>query len=445
MKLLTPSSSDYAAVTDFLNWLGFLCCPHILRSMRRAPVPGHLVRLLDAYLPYVRSERVRFLVPPKFRLNPQRREELALELRALLEQWTPPDIPEALVKTARALMRAEGVERPPSGKWDTFQVDPVHPPEETLMWPEGIPRLREELARRGDSHPHQSFAYPAHPSMSARPPLVILGGGYTGTEAARLALAGGEPSVIVTTRSPERAEALTRLGFDARLTAALSADVVAALVPRGARVLVTFPPDGETDAAIAPALARARAVVYLSSTAVYGDAAGRIDEATPVDPAAPRAAARLAAEDAYRAAGGVILRAVVIYGPGRGLHVRLARGEHRVAGDGRSVVSRIHVTDLARLALAALDRAKAGTVFVVGDNAPVPQIEVIAWLSARLGLPLPESAPREELHDTLRHDRAIDGGRIQRALGVALRFPSYREGFAACLSSAEPEGAARTA
>src|SRR6185436_17973562 len=144
-----------------------------------------------------------------------------------------------------------------------------------------------------------------------------------------LALAEGT-AVLATTRSPARAEALARQGFDARLLAALSAEAVAALVPSGAQVLITFPPDGQSDAAIAPALRRASAVVYISSTGVYGDATGRIDEATPVDPAAPRAAARLAAEEAYRAVGGVILRAAAIYGPERGLHVRLARGEHRL-------------------------------------------------------------------------------------------------------------------
>lgn len=148
MKLITPASSDYADVNDFLNWLGFLCCPHLLRSMRRAPIPAHLVRLLDAYLPYARSDRVRFMAPPRFQVNPEKREELTLQLRALLKQWTPPDIPDELVQTARALMRAEGVERPRSGKWDTVKVDPAHPPEETLMWPEGIPRRRKARARR---------------------------------------------------------------------------------------------------------------------------------------------------------------------------------------------------------------------------------------------------------------------------------------------------------
>jgi nucleoside-diphosphate-sugar epimerase len=269
-------------------------------------------------------------------------------------------------------------------------------------------------------------------AMAIAVPLVVLGCGFTGEEAGRLARAEGQ-EVIATTRSPARAEVLAQAAFEPRLTGALTAESVEALVPRGARVLVAFPPDGVSDAAIAPALRNASGIVYLSSTAVYGDASGRIDASTPVDATAPRAAARLAAEDAYRAAGAVILRAAAIYGPARGLHVRLARGEHRLAGSGQAVVSRIHVTDLARIAREALARGAPAAIFTVADDAPVPQREVVAWLSARLGLPMPPSVPPGELHDTLRHDRAVDGGHVQRALGLTLLYPTYREGFEACL------------
>lgn len=269
--------------------------------------------------------------------------------------------------------------------------------------------------------------------MDNRAPLVVLGCGFTGMEAARLALAAGR-RVLASTRSAAHAAELAALGIEARVLPHLDAAATSALVPAGADVLITFPPDGVTDAQIAPALGAARALVYISSTAVYGEAAGAIDERVPVDPSAPRAAARLAAEEAYRAQGAVILRAAAIYGPGRGLHIRLARGEHRIAGDGLAVVSRIHVTDLARLALAALDRGARGAIFNAADAAPVPQIEVITWLAARLGVPVPPSAPPATLHETLRHDRAVDGSLARRTLGVDLAYPSYLEGFASCLA-----------
>jgi nucleoside-diphosphate-sugar epimerase len=263
-------------------------------------------------------------------------------------------------------------------------------------------------------------------------PLVILGCGFTGLEIARLALAEGS-RVIGTTRT-EAGPGRLHAGFERRIVPVLTRDVVDELVPAGARVVVAFPPDGQTDPAIAPALSAAR-VVYLSTTGVYGSARGRIDERTAVDPSEPRAALRLATEQAYREQGATVLRAAGIYGPGRGLHRRLLSGTFRIPDAGTNVVSRIHVTDLAKLALGVLasdDPKFAGSVFVVADDAPVPQIEVIRWLCARLELPLPASAPLEEVAETLRHDRAVDNRHIKRALSHSLDYPTYREGFEAC-------------
>ena len=129
--------------------------------------------------------------------------------------------------------------------------------------------------------------------MEPRAPLVVLGCGFTGVEAARLALADGR-RVLGSTRTEARAAELTALGIEARVIPRLDAAAVTALVPAGAEVLITFPPDGVTDAALAPGLTAARALVYISSTAVYGEASGSIDESVPVDPSAPRAAPRLA-------------------------------------------------------------------------------------------------------------------------------------------------------
>lgn len=265
------------------------------------------------------------------------------------------------------------------------------------------------------------------------PPLVVLGCGFAGTAAARLALGLGR-RVVATTRDPARAAALARDGVDARC-AALTPSLVAALVADGADALVAFPPDGATDDAVAPSLGRARAVVYVSSTAVYGATTGRVDARTPVAPDDARGAARLAAEDLWRATGAVALRAAGIYGPGRGIHLRLARGELRVAADAGSVVSRIHVEDLAALCLAALDRAPPGAVFVAADAAPVPQGEAIRWLAARLGVAHPPTADAVSAGEGRFRDRAVDASATLAALGVALRFPSYREGFEHALSA----------
>jgi len=267
-----------------------------------------------------------------------------------------------------------------------------------------------------------------------REPLVILGSGFLGAAAARQAISTGR-RVVGTTRSAERAEFLAKIGVEPVLAPRLESALVHSLVSPGSSVLVTFPPDEPTDEAVLPALSRAGSTVYISSTGVYGDASGRIDEDTPVDTRSPRAASRLAAEKKYLEKGAVVLRAAAIYGPGRGLHVRVARGEHKISDDGRRVVSRIHVDDLAMLALAALERGLRGEVFVAADAAPVPQIEVLQWLCARLGAKPPENVARESLPETLQHDRAVDASKILRTLGVSLVHPTYREGFTACIEA----------
>ena len=268
------------------------------------------------------------------------------------------------------------------------------------------------------------------------PRLLILGCGFTGTEAARRAVAAGH-HVVATTRQSERREVLEQLGIELHAVPALTSHLVQSLVSPSVHVLVAFPPDERTDSEIAPALGTAGHVVYVSTTGVYGARRGHIDEGTPVDPAEPRARERLAAERCYRDAGATIVRAAGIYGPGRGLHLRLQSGTFRIPGDGSGIVSRIHVGDLARLILGLLRRGvaeKHGEVFVAADDTPVPQIEVIEWLCRRLALPTPPRVPIDQAPATLRHDRAIDNRRIKAWTGLSLLYPSYREGFESCLS-----------
>lgn len=265
-------------------------------------------------------------------------------------------------------------------------------------------------------------------------PLVILGCGFTGLAAARTALAAGR-TVRATVRSEAGGAALRALGVEAWVGERLTAAVVDELIGDGAAVLVTFPPDGVSDEAVAGATRRARAVAYVSSTGVYGERVGIIDEETATDAREPKAAARLRAETAWRDAGATALRAAGIYGPGRGLHRRLLEGSYRVPGDGSRVVSRVHVTDLAAMALGCMERGLRGEVFVAADDAPVPQGEVVRGLCGWLGLAMPASVALSEAPETLRHDRAVVNARVKRALGMTLTYPSWREGFAQCLAA----------
>lgn len=258
--------------------------------------------------------------------------------------------------------------------------------------------------------------------------LLVLGCGFTGTAVARRGRAQGR-SVLATVRTEARAAGLRDDGFSVLVAPRLEPAELMPHVGAATQVVIAFPPDGETDRPIAESLRRARAITYVSSTGVYGDRCGVIDDTTPLpDVPSPRAARILAAEQCYRAVGATVLRCPGIYGPDRGLHMRILRGEHRIPGDGSRWMSRIHVEDLASFALAA--EKVPGETFVVGDLAPGPQREVVAFVCAERGLPMPASVPIEEVHETLRADRAVDSSRARAMLGVTLRFPTYREGMA---------------
>jgi len=199
-------------------------------------------------------------------------------------------------------------------------------------------------------------------------------------------------------------------------------------VGRATHAIVTFPATASTEVALAPLLTGARAVTYLSTTGVYGDLEGVIDDRTPL-PARPsrKYAAILDAEQQFRAIGGCILRSPGIYGRERGVHVRLKRGDFKLSGDGSRYGSRIHVEDLAELLLASA--AAPGETFVVGDLEPCPQRELVAWLCQELCLPFPASAPLDEVHETRCRNRRIDPSRALARLGISLRYPTYREGL----------------
>lgn len=255
--------------------------------------------------------------------------------------------------------------------------------------------------------------------------VVVFGAGFTGARVCEAAGRHGLSAIGVVRREDSAAPLL------ARGIRAVAVDVLEAarsFVDATTHAVVTFPPDGSTDAQLAPLLRGARAVSYLSTTGVYEDTEGWVNDATPLPAtASPKYAQVLAAERAYREVGAAVLRSPGIYGPDRGIHLRLQRGDFRLSGDGSRYASRIHVEDLAELLLASAKTP--GETFVVGDLEPCRQRELVAWLCQRFSLPFPASAPLEQVHETLRRNRRIDGARALSRLGINLKFPNYRAAF----------------
>jgi nucleoside-diphosphate-sugar epimerase len=257
--------------------------------------------------------------------------------------------------------------------------------------------------------------------------VVVFGAGYTGAAVCEAALKHGLTALGVV-RSLESAAELRARGVEA--TTASCADVARERVGAGTHAVVTFPATAAAELDFAPLLAAARAVSYLSTTGVYEDLEGVIDDSTALPAtSSSKYAAVLAAERAFRSVRAAVLRSPGIYGRERGIHRRLQRGDFKLSGDGSRYGSRIHVEDLAELLLASAHTP--GETFVVGDLEPCRQIDMVRWLCEQLGLPLPASAPLEQVHETLRRNRRIDASRALQRLGVSLKYPSFREGFLA--------------
>jgi hypothetical protein len=266
--------------------------------------------------------------------------------------------------------------------------------------------------------------------------LVLLGVGNVALALKAAAAAASYREIVGTTRSTERTRSIDDHGVKSFLLSLERNESIRDLF-EGADVLVSFPPERQSDEALSQLAQSARKIVYISSTGVYGKTSGIINERSSVDPEFPHAAARLHAEKIWREQGAIILRAPGIYGPKTGLHIRLRDLSYRLPGDGRNHISRIHLDDLAQIVLASFARGQAGSLYVVGDQAPVPQIEVVSWLCEKMALPMPPSVPIDEVSPTLRGNRQIIADKVLKELDLRLLFPSYKEGFSQCLA-AEP-------
>lgn len=279
--------------------------------------------------------------------------------------------------------------------------------------------------------------------------LFIFGLGYSGLEIARLARAEGW-TVAGTCTTADKAARLAEQGLETYVF-----DGTAAL-PDGAlrespHVLCTVSPGSAGDPALramAGPIGRARWLGYLSTTGVYGDhGGGWVDETTPLRSTQPRSLERMAAERGWRdlaARSGAalhILRLPGIYGPGRSVLDQVKAGTARRIDKPGQFFSRIHVEDIARATLKAADRSQGTEVWNVADDLPAPNADVVAHACELLGCPVPPAIPWEQAAPSMTpmarsfysESRRVRNDRMKRELGVALRYPTYRDGLASIL------------
>jgi nucleoside-diphosphate-sugar epimerase len=283
--------------------------------------------------------------------------------------------------------------------------------------------------------------------------LFVFGVGYAGLQIARLALREGW-SVAGTATTEGKVTQLKAEGIAAEL---FTPPDFQPSVPFAAatHILSTIPPDPSGDPAVQQCIGcfrnkkpRAAWIGYLSTTGVYGDTGGAwVDETAAPRPGPARSRYRLAAERGWQALGREyavpvhLFRLPAIYGPGRSALDQIVAGTARPVDKPGQVFCRIHVEDLAHAVLASMSRPALppGAVYNVSDDEPAPQTDVIAFAARLLGRPVPPSVPYDEaapaMSDMARsfytENRRVRNDRLKTELGVALRYPTYREGLEA--------------
>ena len=284
--------------------------------------------------------------------------------------------------------------------------------------------------------------------------VLIVGCGHVGRRVAVSLHARGQ-HVTGLVRSTTSAAQLRELGIDALC---LDLDDSASPMPRsgkfGAVCYLAPPPStGVQDTRMRGFLesldktSPPRRIVYISTSAVYGDCRGDwITEDQPLQPATDRGRRRLDAErqlQAWAARHGVewvILRVPGIYGPGKLPLERLRKGLPVLREAEAPYTNRIHADDLATICVAALDSDHHNTVYNVSDGHPSTMTDYFFRVADAAGLPRPPVVSREEAQQVLsagmlsflQDSRRMSNQKLLRDLRVTLRYPDLDTGLQSC-------------
>ncbi len=296
----------------------------------------------------------------------------------------------------------------------------------------------------------------ALPARFRRPRLLVVGCGDVGLRVVRsLGVPAGRVRVLALTSSPGartgllRAAGITPLAGDLDRPATLLR-----LAGLATHVLHLAPPPGAGDgdprtAALVCALRRRglpRALVYVSTSGVYGDCAGRwVDESQPVRPASARAHRRVAAERSVRQLGRAGVRAAILRAPGiyaadrsggtpRG---RLLRGTPVLSAEDDVYTNHIHADDLARACVAALWRGRPQRVYHASDDSQLRMGEYFDLAADLYGLPRPPRVSRAQAGEVftplqlsfMSESRRLRNTRLARELRLRLRYPDVHAGL----------------
>jgi nucleoside-diphosphate-sugar epimerase len=293
----------------------------------------------------------------------------------------------------------------------------------------------------------------ALPARFRRTRVLIVGCGDVGQRVAARLPPGVR--VLALTSSAERVAALRAQGLVPLRGDLDDAASLRRLAGLADRVLHLAPPPGEgaRDArtrALGRALlrrTRPRALVYGSTSGIYGDCGGDwVAETRRPAPRTERALRRLDAEAAVRflgRAGGVrasVLRIPGIYAPDRAggtPRERLAKGTPVLRAEDDVYTNHIHADDLARGCIAALWRGRAQRVVNASDDTVLKMGDYFDLAADLYGMARPPRVAAAEARGQLplmvlsfmSESRRLLNQRLKRELRLALHYPTVEAGL----------------
>ena len=289
--------------------------------------------------------------------------------------------------------------------------------------------------------------------------IIIIGCGYTGSRIARECLAAGA-EVHGVVRRDAQATQLNDVGVNVHQIDFDQPSLKLDLPLDDALVFYCMPPpnwDSMDDMRMAQFVRyltsvmpdeKPRAIVYLSSTSVYGDCHGAwVTEASLPAPLSPRASRRLAAESrllGLHDQSGIpitILRVAAIYGPGRIPVDMIREGRPMLNDDEAPFSNHIHVDDLARVCIAAALRCQDWQIYNVSDGHPETMTTYFNRVADLNGLNRPQTVSWSEAQaslppgmlDFLKESRRVDNLNMLNGLEIKLKYPDADSGLRACI------------
>ncbi len=171
--------------------------------------------------------------------------------------------------------------------------------------------------------------------------------------------------------------------------------------------------------------------VHISSPEVYGTCEGFISEETPVNPTTPYAASKAAGDlSLFTFVKNfnfpmVMIRATNVYGPHQQLFKIIPRSiiymkqrkKIPLHGGGHAVKSYIHIRDVSKGELLAMEQGRAGEIYHLSPDKGVAVRDVVAMLAEKMNLTFENAV--EVVEERLGQDKAytIDSSKARHELG----------------------------